>query len=214
MRPPKLTSVTPAAIAACTSPRFPSAFRADQNHCARRNVAFQRREATSSSSPLAEGSTNISRCWPRAAASSSSKSIGSSTGGTTARPHCLTDEMTVRSHRSSPRPRAEGRPGNFGAAAHERLHGRHAEHDGVANDRVHLVALQQRLRERQRRRAGSGAAVRGSDRPNDHAAADRLPRLAPAPRVPARRKSRPSSPRPSRSTRDRCCASSSGRCTS
>jgi eukaryotic-like serine/threonine-protein kinase len=34
------------------------------------------------------------------------------------------------------------------APAHERPHGRYAQHDGVSNDAIHLVVLQKRLRER------------------------------------------------------------------
>ena len=48
----------------------------------------------------APGSTNISRVCPAVDCSTAPNSFVSYTVGTTARPHCLTDEMTVRSHRS------------------------------------------------------------------------------------------------------------------
>ena len=39
---------------------------------------------------------------------------------------------------------------HVGAPAHERLERGHAQHDGIANDAIHLVALEERLCERHR----------------------------------------------------------------
>ena len=116
----------------------------------------------------------------------------SCTGGTTARPHCLTDAMTVRSQRSWRPPFAHGLHRHIGPPAHKWLHGRHTQHDGVADDAVHLVALEQRLRQRHARRAVR--QPRCAARLDVHADTPRRNRRrhAPAPRVPGRRKSRPS----------------------
>ena len=59
-----------------------------------------------------------------------------------------------RDHRPIPpflaHARCERRARHIGALAHERLHRRHAKHHRIANHAIHLVALQQRLRQRQR----------------------------------------------------------------
>ena len=99
-------------------------------------------------------------------------------------------------------------PGD-GARRDNRIDGRHAHHRGVANDVVHLVALEHCLHQRQRH-----TRLRHRSHPleRDRPAPDRVtPRQSsPGTRVHARRIPRSRSPAPSRSTRVRWSASSAG----
>ena len=130
--------------------------------------------------------------------------------GTTARPHCLADDTAIRCQRSRRRPSVDRRRADLGSLGEQRLNRRDAEHHRIADDVVHLVALEHRDGERDRdgrfgRRPRWTSTRRTVARDFGHAIDHRLPFVAAAIEHAARRR-----PRSSRSTRARCAASSSG----
>ena len=113
-----------------------------------------------------------------------SKSFVSSRYGTTARPHCFTDEMIVRSQRAR-------RPSVFNAARGTSVLlltkgwiRRDAQHHRVTDHAIHLVAFQERLGERHRHRRLGRSLTRLENAHDYTASINRLharDRLAPFP---------------------------------
>ena len=130
--------------------------------------------------------------------------------GRTARRDCFTDASATRRQRSSRGGRAvSARHRRLRPRRDERLHGGDAEHHRVADDVVHLVALEHGLRQRE----GDGR-LRGGVDARHHLHARRRAAAATITRAenswPRPSKTATTSPTPSRSTRVRCSASSRG----
>ena len=101
-------------------------------------------------------------CGPSSQVASVSSARASSTAGTTARPHCLADDTAIRCQRSRRWPRSSAASVISLRRGDDRLNRGDAHHHRVAHHVVHLVALEHRLRQRDRDarlRRGRGLGV-------------------------------------------------------
>ena len=102
--------------------------------------------------------------------------------GSSARRDCLTEASATRRHRSGRAPRSNAPTVVSVARADDRLDGGDAQHDRIAHDVIHLLALEHRLHERDgdrrlHRRVDAGQQLQGdvASRRGDDACKELVP---------------------------------------
>ena len=159
-RAPNDSSVTPAAAASAISrgsqpPSGPTITIASDGAAALQGSSHRQHR------PLRPVRRTSSASARRRLQQTFTKSVVSCTGGTTARPHCLTDEMTVRSHRSCRPPFATA---FIGTSVRRLTNGCTADTPSMTASRItrSILSLFSNACASVTATRGSGAAARGS----------------------------------------------------